>query len=41
MKQIQICEIEVLFTGRVSDLRSTTRLSSVLISEDQWFNCVF
>ena len=40
MKQIPIGEIEVLFTRRVSGLRFATRLLSVLISENQWFNCV-
>jgi hypothetical protein len=41
MKHIQIGEIEVLFTRRVSGLNPTTRLSSVPISADQWFNCAF
>jgi hypothetical protein len=41
MQQIQIGEIEVMFPRRVSGPHSTTPLSSVLISENQWFNGVF
>jgi hypothetical protein len=41
MKQIQISEIEVQISRRVSGLLPTTRLPSALVSENQRFNCVF